>query len=44
MRGKSAIVWNPLQQLSLDMSDFVEKLDTGWFGGHNMDVKTWVSK
>ena len=35
MRENSAIVRDPLQQLSLDLSDFEEKLDTGWFGGRH---------
>ena len=26
------IVWGGKQALSLDLSDFTEKLDTGWFG------------
>ena len=33
MKEKPAIVRNLLLQLSLDLSDLAEKLDTGWFGG-----------
>ena len=36
MREKPTIVWNRLQEPSLDSSDLAEKLDTGpaeWFGG-----------